>query len=107
MAPTLDGGSAPTEPSPAVSGEQLPFQSWERYKIVSFLGAGGMGAVYRARDARLKRSVAIKFLRGSQAEAFDTRQRRRFEREASAQARIEHPHICKMSGGCRNSDGIA
>ena len=55
-----------------------------------------MGAVYKARDLRLHRSVAIKFLRSSQAGSLDTRQRRRFDREARAQASIEHPHICKI-----------
>ena len=96
LAATIGAGAQPVDATPATSGEFLPFPAWDRYKVVSFLGLGGMGAVYKARDRRLKRSVAIKFLRGSQADAFDTRQRRRFEREASAQARIEHPHICKI-----------
>ena len=78
------------------SDEQLPYQSWERYKIMSFLGHGGMGVVYKARDLKLHRSVAIKFLRGGPAGTIDTRQRRQFDREARAQARIEHPHICKI-----------
>ncbi len=78
------------------SDEQLPYKRWERYRIVSFLGSGGMGVVYKARDLKLHRSVAIKFLRGGHAEALDTRQRRHFDREARAQARIEHPHICKI-----------
>jgi len=99
-------GSVP-DSSQSYSSEKLPFQNWSHYKIVAFLGAGGMGAVYKARDPRLGRTVAVKFLRSGQADTFDTRQRRHFEREARAQARIEHPHICKMSGGCRNSDGIA
>ena len=106
-APTQDFSSPQPPPASSFSGEQLPYQAWDRYKIVSFLGAGGMGEVYKARDPRLHRSVAIKFLRGGQTSTQDTRQRRHFDREARAQARIDHPHICKISGGCRNSDGIA
>jgi serine/threonine-protein kinase len=83
-------------PAPSASTNQLPYLSWDRYRIEGFLGAGGMGAVYKARDCRLNRSVAIKFLRGGQADSFGTRQRRQFEREARAQASIEHPHICKI-----------
>lgn len=82
--------------SAAASGELLPFASWERYKILSFLGAGGMGTVYKARDPKLNRYVAIKFLRASQAELHSSRERRHFEREARAQAALEHPHICKI-----------
>jgi serine/threonine-protein kinase len=77
-------------------GGELPLQSWDRYKITGFLGAGGMGAVYKAQDLRLKRIVAIKFLRTNPGEPDEPRQRKRFEREARAQARIEHPHICKI-----------
>jgi predicted Ser/Thr protein kinase len=76
--------------------EALPHQAWERYRIVSFLGAGGMGAVYKAIDPRLNRSVAIKLLRSQDLTTIDERQRRQFAREARAQASIEHPHICKI-----------
>ena len=55
-----------------------------------------MGTVYKAVDLRLKRSVALKFLRGGQVESTDARQRRQFERDARAQARFEHPNICKI-----------
>ncbi len=58
------------------------------YEIVSTLGVGGMGEVYRARDARLGREVAIKILR-----ATDDEQRRRFEREARAIAGLDHPNL--------------
>jgi len=94
--PSLDSLPRPNRQAPALARDTLPFPKWERYQILSFLGAGGMGTVYRARDNRLSRTVAIKFLRCSQADAFAKRQRRRFEREARAQASIEHPHICKI-----------
>jgi Tol biopolymer transport system component len=61
------------------------------YDIVSLLGAGGMGEVYRARDSRLKREVAIKVL--PQALSLDTDRLRRFEQEALATAALNHPNI--------------
>jgi TolB-like protein/Flp pilus assembly protein TadD len=60
------------------------------YEILSPLGAGGMGEVYRARDSRLEREVAIKIL---PAAAADEAARRRFEREARAVAALSHPNI--------------
>ncbi|HWK09311.1 MAG TPA: serine/threonine-protein kinase, partial [Vicinamibacterales bacterium] len=60
------------------------------YEIVGWLGAGGMGQVYRARDARLGRDVAIKLI----AAAASTRERvNRFEREARAAGQLSHPGI--------------
>lgn len=61
------------------------------YEIVSTLGAGGMGEVYRARDPRLKREVAIKVL--PQALSLDPDRLRRFEQEALATAALNHPNI--------------
>jgi len=61
------------------------------YEIVSLLGAGGMGEVYRARDSRLKRDVAIKVL--PQALSLDAERLRRFEQEALATAALNHPNI--------------
>jgi eukaryotic-like serine/threonine-protein kinase len=61
------------------------------YEIVSLLGAGGMGEVYRARDSRLKRDVAIKVL--PQAISLDADRLRRFEQEALATAALNHPNI--------------
>ncbi|MCX6543897.1 MAG: protein kinase [Acidobacteria bacterium] len=62
-----------------------------RYRIVSPLGEGGMGAVYRARDTKLEREVAIKIL--SEALATDPAALARFEREAQAVATLSHPNI--------------
>ncbi|MGA9391065.1 MAG: WD40 repeat domain-containing serine/threonine protein kinase [Candidatus Sulfotelmatobacter sp.] len=61
------------------------------YEIVSLLGSGGMGEVYRARDSRLKRDVAIKVL--PQALSLDADRLRRFEQEALATAALNHPNI--------------
>ncbi len=65
-----------------------------RYEILSPLGAGGMGEVYRARDTRLDRTVAIKVLPPHLAG--DEQWRRRFEREARAVSSLSHPHICSL-----------
>jgi predicted Ser/Thr protein kinase/WD40 repeat protein len=64
------------------------------YRIESPLGAGGMGEVYKARDTRLNRSVAIKVLPAAFANEPELRQR--FEREAQAIAALRHPHICVL-----------
>jgi serine/threonine protein kinase len=64
------------------------------YEIVSLLGAGGMGEVYRAQDTRLERTVAIKVLAGSLAADPDLRAR--FEREARAISQLTHPNICTL-----------
>src|SRR5438876_11874471 len=64
------------------------------YEIVSRIGAGGMGEVFRARDTRLDRSVAIKILPSDFASSAEMRAR--FEREARAISRLNHPHICTI-----------
>jgi serine/threonine protein kinase len=64
------------------------------YEILAPLGAGGMGEVYRARDTRLDRTVAIKIL-PSQFSS-DPVRRQRFEREAKAISGLNHPHICVL-----------
>ena len=64
------------------------------YEILSALGAGGMGEVYRARDTRLDRTVAIKVLAASLAA--DPQLRERFDREARAISALNHPHICTL-----------
>jgi eukaryotic-like serine/threonine-protein kinase len=62
------------------------------YEIQSPLGAGGMGEVYRARDTRLDRTVAIKVLNSTLVSSPELKQR--FEREARIISRLNHPHIC-------------
>jgi eukaryotic-like serine/threonine-protein kinase len=66
------------------------------YEILSAIGAGGMGEVYRARDTRLKRDVAIKILPSSVAA--DRERVARFEREAELLAALNHPHIAHIHG---------
>ena len=64
------------------------------YEILAAVGTGGMGEVYKARDTRLDRTVAVKVLPASLSEnpAF----RQRFEREAKAISQLSHPHICTV-----------
>jgi Tol biopolymer transport system component len=64
------------------------------YEIIAPLGAGGMGEVYRARDTRLGRDVALKVLSGEIAE--DSRRRSRFEKEAQAASALAHPNIVSV-----------
>lgn len=64
------------------------------YEILSAVGAGGMGEVYRAKDTRLDRTVAIKVLPAHLSSNPDLRQR--FEREARAVSSLNHPHICTL-----------
>jgi len=64
------------------------------YEILDALGAGGMGEVYRAKDTRLDRSVAIKILPGHLSANPELRQR--FDREARAISSLSHPHICAL-----------
>jgi len=66
------------------------------YEIVSFLAAGGMGEVYRARDTRLKRDVALKIL--PESVAADREGIARFEREAELLASLNHPYIANIYG---------
>jgi predicted Ser/Thr protein kinase len=73
-----------------------PQQSIAHFRIVSKLGEGGMGAVYRATDTKLNREVAIKVL--TEAFASDTGRMARFEREAQLLASINHPNIAAIYG---------
>ncbi len=66
------------------------------YEILAALGAGGMGEVYRARDAKLDRDVAIKIL--PEAFAADSDRLARFQREAKTLASLNHPNIAHIHG---------
>ena len=75
----------------------MPLQTGTRlgpYTVTSALGVGGMGEVYKARDGRLDRDVAIKVLAPSLAA--DPRFKERFDREARLVASLNHPHICTL-----------
>ena len=73
------------------------------YRIISSLGAGGMGEVYKALDTRLERTVAIKVLPAHLAGRAESRER--FEREAKTIAAVNHPHICTLFDAA-HQDGI-
>jgi serine/threonine protein kinase len=81
----------------------LPGKRLGPYEILNAIGAGGMGEVYRARDTRLDRIVAIKVLPAHLADKPDLRER--FEREARTIASLNHPHICVLHDIGRQ-DGI-
>jgi serine/threonine-protein kinase len=88
---TQDASRGAAQPDADPAEPRLPIEHWDRYEIGRLLGQGGMGAVYEARDLRLGRVVALKFIRGG-----DPRLSMRFLREARAQAQIDHPNICKV-----------
>jgi eukaryotic-like serine/threonine-protein kinase len=72
------------------------------YEILAPLGAGGMGEVYRARDGRLERVVAIKVLPKHMSSSAEVRQR--FDREAKTISQLSHPHICAIHDVGRDGD---
>src|SRR3954469_23015809 len=74
------------------------------YEILAAIGAGGMGEVYRARDTRLKRDVAIKVL--PDAFARDPERLQRFRREAELLATLNHPNIAAVYG-LEEDEGIS
>src|SRR4051794_30387110 len=77
---------APANPMHLTPGTLLA-----HYEILAFIGAGGMGQVYRARDTKLQREVALKLL--PTETTADRQLRQRFEREARAVAALNHPNI--------------
>ncbi len=70
---------------------QFTVEQWKHYRNLRFIGEGGMGRIYRAQDPDLKRTVALKFLRGQ-----EPGQLKRFLFEAQAQALMDHPNICRV-----------
>ncbi len=100
--PTLDvpppGGNSgqvgsASDSAASLRNQPLPLPDWDRYQIVEFLGAGAMGTVYKARDPRLNRFVALKFIRDNTS---GSELAQRFYREARSQAGIEHEYVCKI-----------
>jgi serine/threonine-protein kinase len=100
LANTLDGAASSSRPPggiPDLSAVTVPgaipefLKSWDHYEILRPLGQGGMGTVFWARDRRLGRMVALKFLRLPSPDAA-----RRMQQEARAQARLDHDGICKI-----------
>lgn len=71
--------------------EALGLDAWKDYQDLTFVAEGGLGRIFRAFDPRLRRFVALKFLRGDEPELI-----RRFVLEAQHQATVEHPNICKV-----------
>ena len=86
-------GSTPAQPStpsqPSYTGAHVG-----HYEVLEQLGGGGMGVVYKALDARLKRIVALKFLPAQWSQ--DERAKQRFEHEAQAASALDHPNICTI-----------
>ncbi len=72
----------------------IPGEFLGPFRILEKIGEGGMGEIYRARDTRLDRTVAIKVLAASLAA--DAQLRERFDREARAISSLNHPHICTL-----------
>jgi DNA-binding winged helix-turn-helix (wHTH) protein len=89
--PGTHGTGAGGSGSAAASGGELPSSDTTRYEVLERIGAGAMGEVYRARDLRLDREVAIKFL--PEWMAADPLALHRFRREAYATASLNHPNV--------------
>ena len=99
--PALDVAAkmmARNQSASVVSGQMI-----RHYRVVSSIGAGGMGEVYLAEDTRLKRKVALKFLPTHFTQ--DKRYLQRFEQEARAVAALSHPNVCMIHEVVETEDG--
>src|SRR3954447_8987417 len=85
--------------------DSLPRLLGGRYRLEAKLGSGGMGVVYRASDMTMKRSVAVKLIRGVDGVALDEEVAGRFLREAKNTARIQHEHIIEVFDLGRSDQG--
>jgi protein kinase-like protein len=91
--PPMAAGAVPFGGSPMAMGGALIGRRLEHYELNEFVGGGGMGAVFRATDTRLGRTVAVKVLSRDQG---DEETIRRFRNEAQSAARLDHPNIARV-----------
>src|SRR3954465_14798306 len=91
--PPAEVGTATATLDPRQLGEALEGQQLDHVLLEKFVGGGGMGAVFRAWDTNLHRTVAVKVL--SMRQAGDVESQRRFQIEARSAARLDHPNIAR------------
>ncbi|HVT28529.1 MAG TPA: serine/threonine-protein kinase [Lacipirellulaceae bacterium] len=91
--PPVEAGAATAALDPRQLGRALEGQQLDHVLLEKFVGGGGMGAVFRAWDTSLHRTVAVKVL--SRRQAGDSESERRFETEARSAARLDHPNIAR------------
>jgi len=98
FAPSRKRESSPSTRSPSFSGYEARYVPGttlaDRYRIVSPLGKGGMGEVYRAEDLKLGQTVALKFLPKTLAQTEEARER--FTREVRLARQVSHPNVCRV-----------
>lgn len=85
------------------TGRPFPYRVGQRYRLVRLVGEGGMGTVFQAYDERLERAVALKLVKGEHFHNETVRVR--FQKEARAVARVEHPGVIKIFDSGEAEDG--